>query len=43
MMLLALVLAMQTAQAPVRVGGNIPPPQKIKDVRPPSRSPSASP
>jgi TonB family protein len=34
MMLLALVLAMQTAQAPVRVGGNIPPPQKIKDVRP---------
>ena len=34
MILLALVLAAQTAQAPVRVGGNIPPPQKIKHVPP---------
>ena len=33
-MLLALLLAAWTAQAPVRVGGNIPPPTKTKDVRP---------
>ena len=33
-MLLALLLAVQTAQLPVRVGGNIPPPTKTRDVRP---------
>ena len=33
-MLLALLLVVQTAQAPVRVGGNIPPPTRIKDVKP---------
>jgi TonB family protein len=32
--LMALVLATQTAQAPVRVGSGVAPPQKIKDVKP---------
>jgi TonB family protein len=34
MIWMALVLALQAPAAPVRVGGNIPPPQKIKDARP---------